>query len=171
MTLLCDAKVKGENGMDNRGSVTVEMCFIAPILVCVMFFSINMFVTAHNESSALRETYVMLCNKGEYGIADDGGGDIIRAEMAMTDRADDAMLFIDCVGANMSVEAADNAIAASAEKPGRISIEMTYDERLPGAGLLVDNTAVRHSVNADREIRDVGNNLRRWQAYGELLSK
>ena len=49
--------------------------------------------------------------------------------------------------------------------------EVGYTERYPGIGQFVDENRRSKKVEAMREIRNTGNNLRRWQSYGKLLSE
>ena len=49
--------------------------------------------------------------------------------------------------------------------------EISYTEKYPGISYVVKDDGRRKTVTAKREIRNTGNNLRRWQTYGKLLSK
>ena len=52
--------------MDDKGSIIVEMCFIAPFLVGIVFVVINLFVVVMNYAVAAGEAYTVLYNREEY---------------------------------------------------------------------------------------------------------
>ena len=49
--------------MDDKGSIIVEMCFIAPFLVGIVFVVINLFVVVMNYAVAAGEAYTVLYNR------------------------------------------------------------------------------------------------------------
>ena len=51
----------------------------------------------------------------------------------------------------------------------KLVAEITYRESFPGIQILIDDGRCDRKTAARQEIRDVGNELRRWQEYGKLL--
>ena len=69
--------------MGNKGSVVVEMCLVAPILICVIFVVMNMFILAMNSGISEGESRVVLYNRQEYMIDENGEGNTGMAENVM----------------------------------------------------------------------------------------
>lgn len=166
--------------MDNRGSIIVEMCFVAPVLVGVLFVAINMLLIVMNQSVAAGEAYSVLYNREEYILAGDRTGDRIgdiedtdTAERVMTENAGDQLVFSEDVKARayMTDESVRRHGATAAPVLGTCVNEITYTEGYPGISALVNEKNRTKTVKAKREIRNTSNNLRRWQAYGKLLSE
>ena len=80
------------------------------------------------------------------------------------------MLFI-AMSTNVSetVICADGVNAEMAMNGKNLVAEITYRESFPGIQILIDDGRCDRKTAARQEIRDVGNELRRWQEYGKLL--
>ena len=144
--------------MDDNGSIVLEMCLITPILVCAVFVVMNMLFIAFNHAAASGEAYLVLYNREEYRIDESGEGDTDSAERAMSTNVSEAVICADDVDAEMSMKGKD------------MVSEITYRESFPGIRILIDDDRRDRKISVRQEIRDVGNELRRWQEYGELLS-
>ena len=136
--------------MDDNGSIVLEMCLITPILVCAVFVVIN-------KATASGEEYLVLYNREEYRINESGEGDTDSAEKAMSTNVSETVICADGVNAEMAMNG-KNLVA-----------EITYRESFPGIQILIDDGRCDRKTAARQEIRDVGNELRRWQEYGKLL--
>lgn len=143
--------------MDDNGSIVLEMCLITPILVCAVFVVMNMLFIAFNHAAALGEAYLVLYNREEYRINESGEGDTDSAEKAMSTNVSETVICADGVNAEMAMNG-NNLVA-----------EITYRESFPGIQILIDDGRCDRKTAARQEIRDVGNELRRWQEYGKLL--
>lgn len=147
--------------------MVIEMSFIAPILVCAIFVAINMFAVIINSSNMMSQTYMVLYNRREYMISDEGKGDMITAETDMIDGISDEMMYFESIEGEISLD--DSGI--SDDVLGVLSVDMKCTEKYMGMGLLVVDERIRGSVTAKQELRNVGDNLRRWQIYGDVLSE
>lgn len=158
---------------DDRGSATVEMCLIAPIVVCVLFVIINMLFIAFNKCVAVSETYTVIYNRNQYGIDENGEGDICAAEMSMGRKMCDIIISADDVSTQLSLSGGTSGRSALFESSvtGDLSAETAYSETYVGAGWIVDDESESRRTLASQELRNVGQNLRRWQIYAELLSE
>ena len=68
-----------------------------------------------------------------------------------------------------TVICADGVNAEMAMNGKNLVAEITYRESFPGIQILIDDGRCDRKTAARQEIRDVGNELRRWQEYGKLL--
>lgn len=103
------------------------------------------------------EAYLVLYNREEYRINESGEGDTDSAEKAMSTNVSETVICADGVNAEMAMNG-KNLVA-----------EITYRESFPGIQILIDDGRCDRKTAARQEIRDVGNELRRWQEYGKLL--
>ncbi len=158
--------------MDDKGSIIVEMCFIAPFLVGIVFVVINLFVVVMNYAVAAGEAYTVLYNREEYILVGDAG-DSATAERVMTDNVENGITFAGQVDAKsyMTDEGFFEHGAVADSVLGVCVNEISYTEKYPGISYVVKDDGRRKTVTAKREIRNTGNNLRRWQTYGKLLSE
>lgn len=143
--------------MDDNGSIVLEMCLITPILVCAVFVVMNMLFIAFNHAAASGKAYLVLYNREEYRINESGEGDTDSAEKAMSTNVSETVICADGVNAEMAMNGKD------------LVAEITYRESFPGIQILIDDGRCDRKTAARQEIRDVGNELRRWQEYGKLL--
>lgn len=158
--------------MDDKGSVIIEMCLITPVLIGVIFVAINLFVIAMNYSVAAGEAYTVLYNREEYILLGDSD-DSETAENVMRVNVEEKTVFAGQVEAKsyMTDKGAIEHGAMASAVLGICVNEVGYTERYPGIGQFVDENRRSKKVEAMREIRNTGNNLRRWQSYGKLLSE
>lgn len=161
----------GSREMDNNGAAVVEICIIAPLLVCVIFFIINIMLIMVDESIITGDAYLTLYNSYEYNISEYGDYDCA----AMESEFMTAMETVPYVGdIQTDVEWNDGGIIGDlfgGAADGQLSIGVEYDIDVPGGRLLLQGGKNRRSVVVDREIRDTSGNLRRWQRIGELSAE
>lgn len=156
--------------MNNRGSVVIEMCLIAPILVGVMFVVINVLILAMNTGIAEGEMYSVLYNKEEYYMSVDGEGDTDMAASVLVQHLNNGMCMVDNVSVDACMKENKSAVLSGAAVKGNWNIQVSYKEDTPGVQMLINDGVVQKMVAVSQEIRNTASNLRRWQAYGELLS-
>ena len=161
----------GSRKMDNNGSAVVEICIIAPLLVCVIFFIINIMIIMVDESIITGNAYLTLYNSYEYNIS--GYGDYDCA--AMESEFMTAMETVPYAGGiQTDVKWNDSGIISNlfgGAANGRLTMGVEYDVDVPGGQLLLQGGKSRKSVVVYREIRDTSGNLRRWQRIGELSAE
>lgn len=155
--------------MGNKGSVVVEMCLVAPILICVIFVVMNMFILAMNSGISEGESRVVLYNRQEYRIDENGEGNTGMAENVMKKNMDSSLVFASDVTTDIDIQAIGGSAITGVR--GKIQARVEYDETFPGTGILIADGMRRRSAMAQQELRNVGDNLRRWQIYGRLLSE
>lgn len=158
--------------MDDEGSLMIEMSLITPVLIGVVFVVINLFVIVMNYSVAAGEAYTVLYNREEY-ILLGGADDTQTAESVIRTNVEEKTTFAGQVEAR-SYMTDTGAIEHGAMASAVLGIcvnEVSYTERSPGIGQFVDENKKSKKVETMREIRNTGNNLRRWQSYGKLLSE
>ena len=52
---------------------------------------------------------------------------------------------------------------------GKRKTVVKYEENHLGIGLMINKKVSQNKIKLEEEIRDTGNNLRRWQLYGKEL--
>lgn len=158
--------------MNDKGSLVVEMSLITPVLLGCVFFAINIFIMQMNSGHALGKAYSVLYTKSEYGISRNGEGDTAEAEAALQEAAD-VMMSV------KNIETQISYVKTASEKPtvvadgvqGEYEVRVSYTDEMTGVGSLIKDSEKRATHVAKQEIRDTAGNLRRWQVYGQLLSK
>lgn len=140
----------------------IEMCFIAPILVCIVFVAINLCVIAINESLVMSRDYVWLyttCENMEEGDS------FSHSEAAAESVLDSGLIWADSSDVYMLADGSGKTNACV------VSVTADYTEELPGVALMALSGKTDKSEEVSREQRYIGKRLRRWQVYGELLSE
>ncbi|MGN0396380.1 MAG: TadE/TadG family type IV pilus assembly protein [Coprococcus sp.] len=155
---------------EDTGSIVIEMCFIAPILIGAVLFSISLFLVVMNKSIAMGELYEALYGKEMYLL--DYGTDyktVIKANIENC--AGRQMALADNIDVNISENRNDGTLINNMEgfDKGEFKISMNYENMCKGIIMLPDSS-FETGYEARQEIRDTSNNLRRWQIYGNELS-
>ncbi len=152
----------------NKGSVVVEMCFIMPVIIVVVFVVINMMITGINKSIALGELQVITYNKESY-ISDSAAS----AESALTDISEtylkETMSFIEDLSVDVDIESASSYKEILSMSSGYMETKADYQEKNIGIFLILSSESSLESLSVNEEIRDTAGNLRRWQIYGKIL--
>ena len=161
--------------MDNKGSTVVELCLIAPILVCTVFVVINMLILTMNYSIGTGEAYTVLYSREEYMV--DGGEDRAAEEAESMDgdiEADMQGMLIYagnvCAKSEFVSGSGGGAGLLAGGASGEFMASISYEQTVPGMFAFDASGRMTKNVEAREEVRNVGSNLRRWQIYGELLS-
>lgn len=153
---------------EDKGSAVIELCLVAPIVICTVFVAINMLFIVLNYSLAMSETYTVIYDRGMYQIDENGSGDTTAAESSMGRRMCDILMCSDDISTKLSQDGGSSIISGGVKS--ELEAEISYKEEYVGMELLDLGGEYRWQTTAKQEVRDVGNNLRRWQVYGELLS-
>lgn len=155
---------------ENNGSVIIEMCFIAPVLIGVVFLCISLFFVVMNKSIAIGETYASLYTKEAY-ILVSGQSYISDIKSEIESRAKQIMGFAGNINAEIKENKKSNTLINNL-KPfdeGVFAIEISYENILKGV-IILKNKSCMDRYEAKQEIRDTSSNLRRWQMYGYSFS-
>lgn len=154
----------------NEGSIIIEMCFIAPLLVGVIFFCIDLFIVVMNKSIAMGETYNALYTKASYILdsEQDYKSDI---KSEIENNAYQMMKLVEKITVEVKENKKNSTIINNlkAFDEGEFSIKVRYENILKGV-IMSKGKVYKDEYEAKQEIRDTSNNLRRWQIYGNELS-
>ncbi len=130
--------------VDNRGSITVEMCFVMPIVIGIVMMLVMIILRGLNEGIALGSVQVLIY---EYSDIDEGSG-------ITYDRVND----IEKLEGNMVLDQ-----IAGGFDIGKESISLVVESSLD------TNNYAMSSQNCKRERNKCTQRLRRWQLYGDVL--
>ena len=157
--------IKGEK---NKGSVVIEMSFIMPVVIVVVFVAINMMITIINKSIALGELQVITYNKERY-ISD--SADSVESDLSDISEKNltETMSFIENLSIDVDFESAGSSKEILSMSPGYMEAEVNYQEKNIGIFLILNSEDSSEKLNVNEEIRDTAGNLRRWQIYGKVL--
>ena len=156
---------------ENKGQIVIEMCFIMPMVVGIIFLSLFIFIYVMNRAVAAAEVYTVLYTKEAYLIGQD---DISEEEITsilqseISDSLSDRLYLIQEVGAEVELCGADGILSSYADA-GYISAEVTDSMECEGLFMLISDATLDDRIYGRQELRDTSNNLRRWQIYGKIL--
>ncbi|HAB87895.1 MAG TPA: hypothetical protein DCE60_02595 [Coprococcus sp.] len=151
---------------DDRGTIVIEMCIIMPIVITVIFVVINMMIVQLNNGIATGEAYHVVCNRERY-MSGSGNSAEDTLNQALDQMVRPSMQHLDELETSVRFRPSGNALLSGIT--GTIDAVIKYEELHPGIGLLTDKKATQRKVKIEKEIRDISNNLRRWQLYGKTL--
>jgi hypothetical protein len=166
---VCSREMIKEN---NRGSMAVEMSLIMPIIVCVVFLLINIFLFTINSGMSQGDMYVMLYTKEQY-VLDDENADLCEtAAKNLREALEEGTYMTSDIKANMksSEKSVVKELLSAQANTQEFEVNLSYSENLVGTGLVLNGNSRQLQMQAKQEVRDTGKNLRRWQIYGGLLS-
>ncbi len=152
----------------NEGSIVIEMCFIMPIVIVVVFLVINMMLTQINKSIALGEAYQIIYNKENYIMGGKASATAI-LEDSIEANISEGLNFVDEIKVDLDIEDGGGLVDLLAVTPGYLNASVSYQEMNIGIFLILDDEASAKEITAHEEIRDTAGNLRRWQLYGKIL--
>lgn len=154
--------------VNNRGSSVIEMCFVMPIVIVVVFVVINMMLTQINKSIVLGRMYQTTYNKESYIANSSGNTDAEEAlENSLEENLTSELSFADNISVNVAINSGKTNVLNII--PGNLQTEIGFDENNIGIFLILDSGYSSNELQVNEEIRDTGNNLRRWQLYGKIL--
>lgn len=142
----------------------IEMCIIMPIVITVIFVVINMMIVQLNNGIATGEAYHVVCNRERY-MSGSGNSAEDTLNQALDQMVRPSMQHLDELETSVRFRPSGNALLSGIT--GTIDAVIKYEELHPGIGLLTDKKATQRKVKIEKEIRDISNNLRRWQLYGK----
>ncbi|MBE5953737.1 MAG: hypothetical protein E7257_06220 [Lachnospiraceae bacterium] len=128
----------------NRGSITIEMCFVMPIVVAVVMMLIMLILRGVNEGNALGATQSMVYEYSDFNDADK----LFHAPMGDIEQLENSIMLDQISG----------------------SFNITEDSVSLGVGSLNEDSI--HSISSmgcTRERNKSTDRLRRWQLYGNVL--
>lgn len=149
----------------DAGSIIVEMCVLMPIVITIVFIAINMMFMQINRAAARGEAYAITYNKESYIAGQAGTGDEI-LEQQIFQSLSEYMNNLDELEVSVSGDKGSRSLFYSVGKRKTI---VKYEENHLGIGLLINKKVSQNKIKLEEEIRDTGNNLRRWQLYGKEL--
>lgn len=155
------------NSRNNAGSIAVEMCFVCPIVICVVFFAINLFVICVNDAIAMGIAYSTMYTKEMYIVSDEDLSSVMYTDMEndMTMAADlEVKAWLD-----ETPVVAGPIQNLKGFKSGDYRFSLSYSTECPGMFAVLKNNSSSTERTGAQEIRDTSNNLRRWQMYGEYI--
>ncbi|MBP3327018.1 MAG: hypothetical protein J6L77_11430 [Coprococcus sp.] len=154
----------------NAGSIIIEMCFIAPILIGVIFLFISLFMIRMNKGIAMGEAYQSLYTKEAFMIH---SGQTYKPDMEseLESNANQMMKLAKGITVEIKENRKRNNVIHNLESfhVGEFAIKISYENIMKGVIGQGDH-ALRDSYEARQEIRDTSNQLRRWQIFGDQLS-
>ncbi len=129
---------------NNRGSITIEMCFVMPIVVAVVMMLISLILKGVNEGNALGSAQCMV-----YEYSDFNDGDKLSLAPAGDIKQLESSIMLDQITG---------------------SFDITEDSVSVGVGSLnQDSHRSIASMGCTRERNKSTDRLRRWQLYGNVL--
>jgi len=149
----------------NTGSIIVEMCVLMPIVITVVFIAINMMFMQINRAAARGEAYAITYNKESYITGKNIAGDEI-LEQQIFRSLSECMNNLDELEVSVSENKGSGKLFYSVRRRKTV---VKYEENHLGIGLLINKKVSQNKIKLEEEIRDTGNNLRRWQLYGKEL--
>ena len=149
----------------NTGSIIVEMCVLMPIVITIVFVAINMMFMQINRAAARGEAYAITYNKESCIAGQVGAGDEI-LEQRIFQSLSECMNNLDELEISVAEDKESRKLFYSVRKRKTV---VKYEENHLGIGLLIDKKVSQNKIKLEEEIRDTGNNLRRWQLYGKEL--
>lgn len=156
-----------KNNKDNSGSIAVEMCFVCPIVVCIVFFAINLFVICINDAITMGIAYSTMYTKEMYIVSDEDLSSVMKLDMEndMTMASDlEVKAWLDeTPGLPGPIQ------NFKGFKSGDYRFSLSYSTECPGMFAVLKNNSSSTERTGTQEIRDTSNNLRRWQLYGEYI--
>lgn len=127
-------------GRDNRGSITIEMCFVMPIVIGIIMIVIFLILKGANEGAALGASQVVVY---EFGDLPEGADESTGLKQLQ------ASIMLDSVNGKIDIEKDLISVSVSSMDEGEIySIQ---------------------EVGCTREWQVCTDRLRRWQLYGDVL--
>ena len=150
-------RIKGD-----AGSIIVEMCVLMPIVITIVFIAINMMFMQINRAAARGEAYAITYNKESYIAGQAGTGDEILEQQIFQSLSE----YMDELEVSVSGDKGSRSLFYSV---GKRKTVVKYEENHLGIGLLINKKVSQNKIKLEEEIRDTGNNLRRWQLYGKEL--
>ena len=108
----------------------------------------------------------MVCNRERY-MSGSGNSAEDTVNQALDQMVRPSMRLLDELETSVRFRPSGNALLSGIT--GTIDAVVKYEELHPGIGLLTDKKATQRKVKIEKEIRDISNNLRRWQLYGKTL--
>lgn len=156
---------------ENKGQITIEMCFIMPVVVGIVFFAIFMFIHVMNRGIAAGEIYTVLYTKeayllGQGDMTEENIKDILQAEISNS--LSESMHFVQTIDVEVDMKSSGGIFSSYAE-PGYISGQVTCSMDCKGLFMILSDTLISDRIYGKQELRDTSNNLRRWQIYGKVL--
>lgn len=155
----------------NNGQITIEMCFIMPLVTGIVFLALYVFIFVMNRGVAAGEIYTVLYTKeaylkGQEDISKDTVESVLQSELI--DRLSKEMHMANNINVEIDMESA-GGILGNDGSAGYISAEVNDTMDCAGLFMLISDTDLSDSIYGRQEIRDTSNNLRRWQIYGQVL--
>ncbi len=154
----------------NAGSIIIEMCFIAPILIGVIFFFISLFMILMNKGIAMGEAYKTLYTKEAF-ILDSGQAYKSDMESEIESNVNQMMKLAEGITVEIKENRKSNCVIHNLESfhVGEFAIKVSYENIMKGV-IGQGNNVLKDGYEARQEIRDTSNQLRRWQIFGNQLS-
>ena len=149
----------------DAGSIIVEMCVLMPIVITIVFIAINMMFMQINRAAARGEAYAITYNKESCIAGQVGAGDEM-LEQQIFQSLSECMNNLDELEISVAEDKESRKLFYSVRKRKTV---VKYEENHLGIGLLIDKKVSQNKIKLEEEIRDTGNNLRRWQLYGKEL--
>lgn len=154
-----------DNNRKNAGSIALEMCFVGPIVICVVFFAINLFVICVNDAITMGIAYSTMYTKEMYIASDEDISSVMKTDM------EDDMTMASDLEVNAWFDEAPGATGPVQNlkgfKSGDYKFSLSYSTECPGMFQVLNKGSMKGERTGAQEIRDTSNNLRRWQMYGE----
>lgn len=156
---------------ENKGQITIEMCFIMPMAAGVVFMAIYLFMHVMNRGIASGEIYTILYTKeayllGQEDMTEESIKDILQSELS--NNLSNSLHLVKAIDVEVNMESAGGIISSYTE-PGFISGQVSCNMDCKGLFMLVSDTLLSDRIYGKQELRDTSNNLRRWQIYGKIL--
>lgn len=129
---------------DNRGSITIEMCFVMPVVIGVVMMLIMTILRGLNEGVALGSTQTLIY---QFSDIDEGSG-----------ITDDRVKDIEKLEESMVLDKITGGFDITTD-----SIELKVESCLPPSNYAMSFQSCR------RERNKCTQRLRRWQLYGDVL--
>lgn len=153
----------------NKGSMTIELCFIMPMVICVIFVAVNMMFLLMNKSVIQCEMYWALYGKEAYIEESDVVVDAINEVVA--EKLDSGLLFSENVRVETDIEEVGKINSIAGCEGTRIAISTRYQPKQIGMMGNLSGEKEEYALKISTDIRNTADNLRRWQLYGAGIPK
>lgn len=151
---------------NNTGTIVIEMCFIMPIVITVIFIVINMMFIQINKGIATGAAYQVLCDRESYVSASSDNAETVLQE-TLDKKIRNSMQYLDELETDVHFKKEKHTVMPGIT--GSLYAVIKYEENHPGAGLILNKTVSQRKIKIEKKVRDISDNLRRWQLYGEIL--
>jgi len=123
----------------NQGSITIEMCFVIPIVLGIVIMLIMLIIKGANEGAALGGSQIAVYQYSDWWLVEEDGNQLEQLK---------DVGILEQINGYMDIGEDYVSVTAKSQREGNYTIA---------------------TLSCTREINLCTNRLRRWQLYGDVL--